>query len=102
MNKIEFTNIDTDLYSEKLSNGLEIYIAPKKDVNNIYVTFSTKYGSIDIEFVTLNESKMITVPDGVAHFLEHKMFEQKDGVDPFTFYSDRGADANANTSAFKT
>lgn len=45
---------------------------------------------------------MVKVPMGVAHFLEHKVFEQKDGVDPFTFYSERGCDANANTSNYKT
>ena len=100
MNKIEFNNLDLTLYKETLSNGLEIYIVPKTTVNNIYVNFSTKYGSNQSEFEY--ENKMIKVPDGIAHFLEHKMFEQKDGIDPFTFYSERGADANANTTNEKT
>ena len=47
-------------------------------------------------------NNLIKTPYGTAHFLEHKMFEQKDGVDPFTFYSERGCDANANTSNLKT
>lgn len=102
MNKKELENLDLTLYSKKLDNGLEVYIVPKNNINNIYVTFSTKYGSVQSEFVPLNETEMIKVPDGVAHFLEHKMFEQENKVDPFTFFSERGADANANTSAYKT
>jgi len=54
------------------------------------------------EFIPNNSNEMIKVPLGVAHFLEHKMFEQKDNKDPFTFYSERGCDANANTSNYKT
>ncbi|MDD2518804.1 MAG: pitrilysin family protein [Bacilli bacterium] len=97
-----FNKLDLDLYYEKLDNGLEVYIVPKSNVNNIHVTFSTKYGSKHSEFVPFNSKKMTKVPDGIAHFLEHKLFEQKDGTDPFTFYTERGADANANTSNHKT
>lgn len=95
-------NIDLKLYSEKLSNGLEIYIVPKSDVNNIYVTFTTKYGSSINEFIPINQKEYIRIPGGVAHFLEHKVFEQEDKVDPFTFFTKNGADANANTSNYKT
>ena len=102
MNEKEFENLDLTLYSKKMKNGLEVYIVPKNNVNNIYVTFSTKYGSVQSEFVPINEKEMIKVPDGVAHFLEHKMFEQENKIDPFTFFTERGADANANTSAYKT
>ena len=102
MKKTEIKNLDLDLYYEKLENGLEVYIIPKENCNNVYATFSTKYGSNIIEFVPINEKKMIKVPLGIAHFLEHKLFEQKDGIDPFTFYSERGADANANTNQKKT
>ncbi|MCM1370925.1 MAG: insulinase family protein [Clostridium sp.] len=102
MNKKEIENLDLTVYSKKLSNGLEVYIIPKENVKTVYATFSTKYGSVQNEFIPIGEKKMIQVPNGVAHFLEHKMFEQEDGVDPFTFFSERGADANANTSAYKT
>ncbi len=102
MNKTYLENLDLSLYSKKLNNGLEVYIIPKNNCNNIYATFSTKYGSIQSEFVPNDSYEMIKVPDGVAHFLEHKMFEQEKGADPFTFFSERGADANANTSAFRT
>ena len=100
VNKID--NLGLEIYNEKLENGLSVYIVPLKNRNNVYVTFSTKFGSRVNEFVPIDENKMIKVPYGVAHFLEHKMFEQKDGTDPFTFYSERGASANANTSYDKT
>ena len=94
--------MDLDIYEEKLDNGMEIYIISKENVNGYYVTLSTKYGSIHDEFIPSNQKNYVKVPMGVAHFLEHKVFEQKDGIDPFTFYSERGCDANANTSNFKT
>jgi len=102
MKKINIEKFDLDLYYEKLNNGLEIFVIPKNNCNNIYATFSTKFGSNQIEFVPIGEKKMLKVNDGIAHFLEHKLFEQKDGVDPFTFYSENGADANANTNQKKT
>jgi len=102
MNKIPLYKLDLELYYEKLDNGLEVYIVPKKNVNNIYVTYSAKYGSIHNEFIPVNEKKMIKVPEGIAHFLEHKVFEQEDGLDVFDFFGERGADVNANTSNVKT
>lgn len=102
MIKKALEHLDLDVYSETLENGLSVYVVPNHKVNNIHVTFSTNYGSIQNEFVPLGEKKMITVPAGIAHFLEHKLFEQPDGVDPFTFFTERGCDANANTSNYKT
>lgn len=100
--KTELVKMDLDMYYKKLDNGLDIYIVPKENVNSIYVTFTTKYGSIDSEFIPYDRSCMTKFPLGIAHFLEHKVFEQKDDIDPFTFYSERGCDANANTSNYKT
>jgi len=102
MKKNKLTKLDLEIYSETLDNGLEIYIVPKENVNGIYATFTTKFGSINKEFVPNGMDDMQSVPLGVAHFLEHKLFEQKDGKDPFSFYSERGCDANANTSNYKT
>ena len=102
MKIIPINNLEMDVCYEKLDNGLEIYVVKKKNSKNIYATFTTKFGSNINEFVPAYENKMIKVPDGVAHFLEHKMFEQEDDVDPFTFFSERGADANANTNNYKT
>lgn len=102
MNKITLNNLDINIYHEYLDNGLNVYVIPKNDFNNIYATFTTNYGSNEIEFVPLGEKKMVKVPLGIAHFLEHKMFEQEDGKDPFAFFGERGSDANANTNNFKT
>ncbi len=102
MKKTKLEQFDLDLYSETLDNGLLINIIPKTNVNNIYVTFSTKYGSVHDEFIPIDRNNFYKVPMGVAHFLEHKVFEQEDGMDPFTKFSSNGADANANTSNYKT
>ncbi len=102
MEKININIVDEPLYYEKLENGLEVYMIPKNNVKNIYATFTTRFGSKDDEFVPINENKMVKVPLGIAHFLEHKMFEQEDGIDPFTFYSKSGTSANAHTSFFNT
>lgn len=102
MKKSRLKQFELDLYSETLDNGLLINVIPKPNVNNIYVTFSTKYGSIHDEFVPIDRKNFYKVPMGVAHFLEHKVFEQENGEDPFTRFSSNGADANANTSNFKT
>ena len=102
MKKSSLEKLNLELYEETLNNGLKVYVVPKENVNGIYATFSTKFGSMQTEFVPNGDKKMIKVPLGVAHFLEHKMFEQKDEKDPFTFYSERGCDANANTSNYKT
>ena len=102
MKKRTYNNLDIDLYEETLDNGLRIFVIPMPNVNNFYVTLTTNYGSIQREFIPLGKKDMVCVPDGIAHFLEHKMFEQEDGTDPFTFFNEHGADANANTSNFKT
>lgn len=102
MNKIELNHLNETIYHETLDNGLNIYVLPKNYVSNIYATFTTNYGSNESEFVPLDKNKMIKVPLGIAHFLEHKMFEQEDGEDPFKFFGERGSDANANTNNFKT
>ena len=102
MDKLELKNLDTSIYYEKLSNGLKVFIVPNNNVNKTYVTYSTKFGSIHDSFIPYKKKDYITVPLGVAHFLEHKVFEQEDGTDPFNFFSNHGASANANTSNLKT
>lgn len=102
MNKIEWKKLNIDVYKETLPNGLTVYIVPKNDVNNIYATLTTNYGSNIIEFIPREEKEYTKVPLGIAHFLEHKMFEQEDGTDAFTFFGERGSDANANTNNIKT
>ncbi len=95
-------SFDMTMYKEVLPNGLEIYVLPNEKASNIHVTFSTRFGSFHREFIPKGEDKMIKSPAGIAHFLEHKMFEQETGEDPFTFYEKRGIEANANTTFYKT
>ncbi|WP_281998509.1 EF-P 5-aminopentanol modification-associated protein YfmH [Priestia flexa] len=101
MEKIEFSQLKEQLYHEKMDNGLGVYILPKPEFNKTFATFTTKYGSVDNQFVPLGEDKMIKVPDGIAHFLEHKLFEKEDG-DVFQQFSKQGASANAFTSFTRT
>ncbi|MFN3367779.1 MAG: EF-P 5-aminopentanol modification-associated protein YfmH, partial [Exiguobacterium mexicanum] len=101
MHKVEFEQLDETLYHEKLENGLEVFILPKKGFSKTFATFTTKYGSIDNHFVPRGEKDAIKVPDGIAHFLEHKMFEKEEG-DIFQQFSKQGASANAYTSFTRT
>nr|WP_263327951.1 pitrilysin family protein [Neobacillus sp. Marseille-Q6967] len=101
MEQINFDQLQEALYHEKLANGLNVYILPKKGFNKTYATFTTKYGSIDNHFVPLGKNDYVKVPDGIAHFLEHKLFEKEDG-DVFQQFSRQGASANAFTSFTRT
>lgn len=77
MEKIVYEQLKETLYYEKLPNGLDVYVLPKQGFNKTFATFTTKYGSVDNTFVPLGKEEMIRVPDGIAHFLEHKLFEKK-------------------------
>jgi len=96
MEKINLEGLDQDVYKEELDNGLEIYLVPYTNKKNYYITYATRFGSDVLEF-SVNDKKY-KPPLGIAHFLEHKMFEQEDGEDPFTFFSKSGTDSNASTS----
>ncbi len=96
--KIKLNELDMELYKEKLDNGLDVYLVPMLNKKNYYINYATRYGSEISEFIPAGKKEYVKVPDGVAHFLEHKMFEQEDGVDPFTFFSESGSDSNAATS----
>ena len=101
MKEITFSQLDETLYYEKQNNGLDVYILPKKGFNKTFATFTTKYGSVDNWFVPLGQDEYKKVPDGIAHFLEHKLFEKKDG-DVFQVFSKQGASSNAFTSFTRT
>ncbi|MBT2691514.1 pitrilysin family protein [Bacillus sp. ISL-55] len=101
MEKITFEQLQEEMYYEKLNNGLDVYILPKKGFNKTYATFTTKYGSIDNHFLPPGKDDYVKVPDGIAHFLEHKLFEKEDG-DVFQQFSKQGASANAFTSFTRT
>ena len=87
-----------ELYYTTHSSGLGIYIIPKKDYSKTYAIFGTRYGSVDSKFVVPGESELTEVPDGIAHYLEHKMFDQPDGSNVFDKFSRYGGNANAFTS----
>ena len=82
------------------ASGLPIYVFPKQ-MTGTYALFATKYGSLDTTFA-VGDRKPVTVPNGIAHFLEHKLFEAADGSDAFSRFSALGADSNAYTDYSKT
>lgn len=98
MKKNSLKGLDITYYTETLENGFQIILVPMLDKKNYFITYATKFGSDITHFTPTDSKKEIKVPDGIAHFLEHKMFEQEDGVDPFTFYSKSGTGSNASTS----
>src|SRR5690625_4136971 len=101
MKRIDYLAIDEMLYKKVLPNGLTVFLFPKEEMEKTFAIFSTDYGSIDSTFVPMGETETVAVPDGVAHFLEHKLFEKEDR-DVFTDFSKQGASANAYTSFTKT
>ena len=82
-------------FSVKHSSGLKILICPKEGFRSSYAIIGTYFGSINSSFI--HNGKKITVPDGTAHYLEHKLFESEEG-DAFSQYAETGASANAYTS----
>jgi len=94
---IENSSIGEKLFVCEYDNGLKAFVLPKKGFTKKYATYSTHYGSIDSEFIIPSEKDITRVPDGIAHFLEHKLFAQKDG-DVMDKYAALGASSNAYTS----
>jgi len=100
---MEFTKKCYDKFKETIyfgthKSGLKVYVMPKEGFSKCYAVIGTHFGSIDNEFVAYGESDATVLPDGVAHFLEHKMFEQPDGLNVFGEFAKYGANANAFTS----
>ena len=98
MQIIENSKVKEKLYIEKLENGLTIMIVPKKEIQKKYVIWGTNYGSNDSKFIVPGEKEPTEVPKGVAHFLEHKMFEQESGVNSLDTLTALGVEANAYTT----
>lgn len=102
MQIIENSKVKEKLYIEKLENGLTIMIMPKKGIQKKYVIWATNYGSIDNKFIIPGETEVTEVPEGIAHYLEHKMFEQESGKNSLDALSELGVDANAYTTTNHT
>lgn len=98
MQIIENDKIKEKLYIEKLDNGLTIMVIPKSNTQKKYIIFGTKYGSVDNKFIVPGEENVTEVPNGIAHFLEHKMFEQENGTNSLDTLTSLGVSANAYTT----
>jgi predicted Zn-dependent peptidase len=98
---VNYSKLNEILHIYEHSSGLKAFVIPKKGYSKKYAAFATHYGSINNRFVVPGETEETYVPDGIAHFLEHKLFEQKDGsvMDKF---SALGANPNAYTSFNQT
>lgn len=102
MQIIENNIIKEKLYLDELENGLKVMIIPKKDTNKKMAIIGTKFGSIDNHFINPKTKEEVVIPDGVAHFLEHKMFEQADGTNSLDTLTAMGVEANAYTTSDHT
>ena len=98
MQVIENLKVKEKLYIEKLENGLTVMIIPKEGIQKKYIIWGTNYGSNDSEFIVPGEDKVTKVPNGVAHFLEHKLFEQENGTNSLDTLTALGVNANAYTT----
>ena len=89
------------VYQTRLSNGLTVSLLPKKQFNEVYGVVTVQFGSVDTSF-TLYEKGLQSYPAGIAHFLEHKLFERENAEDIMESFTRLGADSNAFTSFTKT
>ena len=96
--KTHYDTLNETIFIATHKSGLKVILIKKPGFKKSYATFSTKYGSVNTEFVVPGETETTKVIDGVAHFLEHKVFEQPDGSNAFNDFSKYGANANAFTS----
>ena len=98
MKLIESLTIKEKIYVEQLENGLTVMLVPKENTNKKYAIWGTHFGSIDNHFINPETGEEVYVPDGVAHYLEHKMFEQENGKNSLDVLMALGVDANAYTT----
>ena len=89
------------VYRTRLSNGLTVALLPKKEFKEVYGSITVQFGSVDM-LVTEVDGDVKEYPAGIAHFLEHKLFEREDASDLMSAFTSLGADSNAFTSFTKT
>ncbi len=97
-----YPDIEETVFSKVLDNGLVVYIIKKEGFKKMFATFATRFGSTVNKFVPIDDDQYIEVPLGVAHFLEHKVFEMPDGEDASMLFAKYGAEANAFTDYNQT
>lgn len=98
MQIIENNKIQEKVFIEKMKNGLTVMVFPRKNIQKKYIIWGTRFGSIDNNFIAPGDDEPTKVPDGIAHYLEHKLFEQENGKNSLDVLSSLGVDANAYTS----
>ena len=98
MQIIENNKIQEKVFIEKMKNGLTVMVFPRKNIQKKYIIWGTRFGSIDNNFIAPGDKELTKVPDGIAHYLEHKLFEQENGKNSLDVLSSLGVDANAYTS----
>lgn len=101
MKTVDSAVLHEKYYEIDHKSGLKIFVMPKEHYSSAYAVIGTRYGSIDTKFKRSDREDFVTVPEGIAHFLEHKLFESEE-LDAFTRYAETGASANAYTSFDKT
>lgn len=101
MEKRIYQQFNQTVYHQKLDNGMDVTLIPRQGFKKAYGILTTNYGSVDNRFFTKGSTQITKVPDGIAHFLEHKMFEKADH-DAFDIFGEQGSDANAFTSYTQT
>lgn len=101
MQSTYYKQIDETVYEAELNNGLKLFVIPKTGFQKTFVTYTTQFGSLDRKFKPHGSEDYVTVPDGVAHFLEHKLFENEE-EDLFTAFAEDNAQVNAFTSFDRT
>ena len=102
MDKIILNNLNEVVYHEQLDNGLNVYIYKKEGFDKKTAYFTTKFGSNNYEFIPKDKREVNEYPKGIAHFLEHKLFESSDNENMFSQFEKYGAYVNAYTNHTET
>lgn len=92
-----YKDIKESVFSAVHKSGLRVYVMPKAGFTKSYAVLATRYGSVNNNFTAPGDEKATRIPDGIAHYLEHKMFDQEDGSSVFDRFALHGANANAFT-----
>lgn len=95
--KINYPDIKETVYFSEHKSGLKVYVMPKEGFTKSYAILAARYGSVNNNFTAPKDTEATLIPDGIAHYLEHKMFDQEDGSSVFEKFALHGADANAFT-----
>ena len=81
LEELAYPAVGETLYRATLPNGLRVFIQPKPEYHETYSIMTTNFGSVDTAFTPIGSQTDMTYPAGIAHFLEHKLFENEDGED---------------------